>query len=73
MRFGSRNSLAPRAALGNLTPEQREIIDLMTRSIVNKIAHGPISELRKQAGDPEGVHVIDAIRRVFRLREHAPK
>ena len=26
----------------------------MTRSIVNKIAHGPISELRKQAGDPEG-------------------
>ncbi len=59
--------------LGNLTVEQREIIDMMTRSIVNKIAHGPISELRKQASDPEGVHVIDAIRRVFRLRDHAPK
>ncbi len=59
--------------LGVLSPEQREIIDLMTRSIVNKIAHGPISELRKQAGDPEGVQVIDAIRRVFRLREQTRK
>ncbi len=59
--------------LGALTPEQREVIDLMTRSIVNKIAHGPISELRKQAGDPEGATVINAIRRVFRLRENASK
>jgi glutamyl-tRNA reductase len=59
--------------LGTLTPDQREIIDLMTRSIVNKIAHGPISELRKQAGDPEGETVINAIRRVFRLRENASK
>lgn len=59
--------------LGTLTPDQRETIDMMTRSIVNKIAHGPISELRKQAGDPEGETVINAIRRVFRLRENASK
>ena len=59
--------------LGTVTVEQREIIDGMTRSIVNKIAHGPISELRKQAGDPEGENVVNAIRRVFRLRENAPK
>ena len=59
--------------LGTLSPEQREIIEMMTRSIVNKIAHGPVSELRKQASDPEGVHVIEAIRRVFRLRDHTPK
>jgi glutamyl-tRNA reductase len=59
--------------LGPLGAEQREIVDLMTRSIVNKIAHGPISELRRQAGQPDGVHVIEAIRRVFRLREKAGK
>ena len=52
----SRTRRAPRAGWERLTPEQREIVDLMTRSIVNKIAHGPISELRKQAGDPEGEH-----------------
>jgi glutamyl-tRNA reductase len=44
-------------------------IEAMTKSIVNKIAHGPISELRRNAGQPEGVQVIDAIRKVFHLQE----
>jgi glutamyl-tRNA reductase len=59
--------------LTGLAPDQREVIDLMTRSIVNKIAHGPVSELRRQAGQPDGSTVIDAIKRIFRLRESAPK
>jgi glutamyl-tRNA reductase len=57
-----------RKKLGPLTPEQVEAIEILTHSIVNKIAHVPISELRRRAGDPEGVHVIDAIRRVFHLK-----
>lgn len=57
-----------RKKLGPLTPQQEEAIDVLTRGIVNKIAHLPISELRRRAGDPEGVHVIDAIRRVFHLK-----
>ena len=52
----------------NLTPEQQQAIEATTRSIVNKIAHGPISELRKNAGEPDGVLVIDAIKRVFHLQ-----
>ncbi|MGI8990538.1 MAG: glutamyl-tRNA reductase [Bryobacteraceae bacterium] len=55
--------------LGPLTLEQREAIDALTRSIVNKIAHGPISELRKQASEPEGVQIIETIRRVFHLQD----
>jgi glutamyl-tRNA reductase len=51
-----------------LTPEQREQIELMTKSLVNKIAHGPISELRRNAGQPEGGPVIEAIRKVFHLQ-----
>jgi glutamyl-tRNA reductase len=50
--------------------QQRQVeaqIEAMTKSIVNKIAHGPISELRRNAGQPEGVQVIDAIRKVFHL------
>jgi glutamyl-tRNA reductase len=57
-----------RGKLGPLTPQQEEAIDTLTRGIVNKIAHGPVSELRKQAADPDGVHVVDAIRRVFHLK-----
>jgi glutamyl-tRNA reductase len=39
-----------------------------TRSIVNKIAHGPISELRRNATDPEGDQAIEVIRKVFHLQ-----
>ena len=53
--------------LGTLTPQQEEAIEALTRGIVNKIAHGPISELRKEAGAPEGSFVADVIRKIFRL------
>ncbi len=56
-----------RGKLGKLTPEQEEAINALTRGIVNKIAHGPISELRRQAAQPEGHHFVSVIRRVFRL------
>jgi glutamyl-tRNA reductase len=59
--------------LPQLTSEQQQQImaqiEAMTKSIINKIAHGPISELRRNAGDPQGVHVIDAIRKVFHLQD----
>ena len=52
----------------DLTPDQIQQLEVMTKSIINKIAHGPISELRRNAGQPESSDVVDAIRRVFRLR-----
>ena len=50
-----------------LTEDQQQMIEAMTRAIVNKIAHGPISELRRNAGQPESERVIDTIRKVFHL------
>jgi len=52
---------------GTLTREQEEALDQLTRSLMNKIAHGPISELRKQASQPDGHHFVNAVRKVFRL------
>lgn len=52
----------------DLSPDQIQQLEVMTKSIINKIAHGPISELRRNAGQPESGDVVDAIRRVFRLR-----
>src|SRR5213594_1033528 len=40
-RFGSR--------LGPMTPDQREAVDALLRGIVNKILHGPITELKSRA------------------------
>jgi glutamyl-tRNA reductase len=54
---------------GPFTPEQEEAIESITRGIVNKIAHGPISELRNHAGQPDGAHVVAAIRKAFHLQD----
>jgi glutamyl-tRNA reductase len=58
-----------RRKCGPLTPEMEHAIEAMTRAIINKVAHGPISELRNQAGHPEGAHVVAAIRKAFHLQD----
>lgn len=56
-----------RARLGPMTPQQEEALEAITRGIINKIAHGPITELRRSASAPDGAHLPDLIRRLFRL------
>jgi glutamyl-tRNA reductase len=56
-----------RTKLGALTPEQELAIEALTKSMINKIAHGPISEIRRQASQPDGHYIINAVRKVFRL------
>ena len=58
-----------RGKLGTLTPQQEQAIEMLTRGIVNKIAHGPISQLRKHAGADNGDCVLEAIRNIFRLED----
>jgi len=57
-----------RARLGALDPEQEEAVEALTRSIINKIAHTPISHLKTLASHPDGLHFIDVIKRVFNLK-----
>ena len=56
-----------RFKLGELTPEQQEALDALMRGIVNKVAHAPIAELRRQASEPGGHQAIEVVRRVFRI------
>jgi glutamyl-tRNA reductase len=58
-----------RGKFGTLTPEQEQALEALTKSIINKVAHGPISELRRHASDPDGHQFIGIIRKVFRLGE----
>ena len=63
-----------RQKLGNLSGEQEEALEALTRGIVNKIAHGPISEMRREAGaqiaeqQTQEAELVSAVRRMFRLR-----
>jgi glutamyl-tRNA reductase len=56
-----------RGKLGKLTPQQEEALDTITLGIINKVAHGPITELRRQAGDTSSLHMMSIIRKLFRL------
>ena len=58
-----------RGKLGILTPQQEQAIEMLTRGIVNKIAHGPISQIRKHAAADDGSAVVEAIRNSFRREE----
>jgi glutamyl-tRNA reductase len=57
-----------RRKYGPFTGRQEEAIENLTRAILSKVAHGPISELRNHAGKPEGAHVVEAIRKAFHLQ-----
>lgn len=58
-----------RGKLGALSAEQEAVLEALTRSLVNKLAHGPMVELRKAAGEAEGGERVQLIRRMFRLDE----
>ncbi|MBI3695414.1 MAG: glutamyl-tRNA reductase [Acidobacteria bacterium] len=58
-----------RGRLGPLTPEQEQAIEALTRGIINKIAHTPISHLKTLASHPDGLHFIGVVKRVFNLKE----
>jgi glutamyl-tRNA reductase len=58
-----------RGRLGKLTPEQELAVEAMTRGIVNKVLHAPITTLKSAAKDAEATTMIELIRRVFNLNE----
>ncbi|GIU78497.1 MAG: glutamyl-tRNA reductase [Bryobacteraceae bacterium] len=49
--------------------ERAEALEAYTRSLLNKLAHGPIVEIRRAAALPEGDRILAVIRRMFRLEE----
>ncbi len=58
-------------ALGRiaLDGEQREAIEALTRTLVNKILHAPVSRLRREAEREEGMAYLEAARVLFGLDE----
>ncbi len=50
-------------------PEERETLEILTKRIVNKLLHGPISNLRNGQGhqDEETMSLILAVRKLFGL------
>jgi glutamyl-tRNA reductase len=53
--------------LSKLNPEDRETVEMITRSIINKIAHDPISFLKKTGARSKRSEYLDLAQRLFRL------
>ena len=53
--------------LDDLTPEQREKVSSLVRSVVAKIAHRPTVALKEAAGTDQGMRLSEATRNLFDL------
>jgi glutamyl-tRNA reductase len=62
-----------RGKLGTITPEQEAAIDAMTRGIINKLLHTPITTLKSSTDHPEAATIHEMIRRLFNLNTGKPK
>jgi glutamyl-tRNA reductase len=60
-----------RGRLGPLSPEQEMAVEALTRGIVNKIMHTPITTLKTAAREQEATTVVELVRRLFNLRDKA--
>jgi glutamyl-tRNA reductase len=61
-----------RGKMGELTPEQEAAIEAMTRGIINKLLHTPITTLKSTAAEPEAATIHEIIRRIFNLKSGSP-
>jgi glutamyl-tRNA reductase len=57
-----------RRYLKDLSPEQQAAVDHITKSVVNKILHTPIEELKKMAQEPDGPDFAEVLRRIFNIK-----
>jgi glutamyl-tRNA reductase len=62
-----------RGKLGSITPDQEAAIDAMTRGIINKLLHTPITTLKSSTDHPEAATIHEMIRRLFNLNTGKPK
>ena len=56
-----------RSKFGDLTPQQEEALEALTKGLMNKVAHGAIAEIRKSAAQDDGWQTVSLVRRLFRL------
>jgi glutamyl-tRNA reductase len=60
------------ASLGDLEPREREVVERLTRSIVNKVLHHPVTALRRHRMGQGETRYIEAARSLFHLEGDDP-
>lgn len=55
--------------LSNLSDQEREIIEMLSKRIVNKLLHDPIARLKQHANGHSGFYYTETLRELFALDE----
>ena len=58
-----------RGRLGDLSREQEIAVEALTRGIINKVMHTPVTALKSAAREQDATTLADVVRRLFNLRE----
>jgi glutamyl-tRNA reductase len=58
-----------RGRLASLNAEQQQAVEALTRGMLNKILHGPLTEMKSGAGNPEHRTLVQMVRRMFGVNE----
>ncbi len=59
------------ARLRTLSPREREVVDVVTAQIVNKLLHSPTVRIKEAAADADGAAYAVALRHLFALDEQS--
>ena len=57
-----------RGRLGNLSPDQEDVVESLSRGIIEKVLQAPVAMLLNSAAANQSPLIIDMVRRVFNLR-----
>ena len=57
-----------RGRLGNLSSEQEDVVESLSRGIVEKVLQAPVAMLLNAAAANQSASIVETVRRIFNLR-----
>jgi len=62
-----------RGRLGQLSSTQESAIESLTRGIIDRFLHAPVTILKTAPEDKDSLAVIETVHRIFNLEPHPPE
>lgn len=57
-----------RGRLGNLSPDQENVVESLSRGIIEKVLQAPVAVLLNAAAANQSALIVETVRRIFNLR-----
>ena len=57
-----------RGRLGNLSPNQEDVVESLSRGIIEKVLQAPVAMLLNAAAASQSAFIVETVRRIFNLR-----